>query len=77
MLADAAGDLIAHRIESEWPDADVSIETSDCVHYKVTVYTSAFQNKTLLQQHRMVYGALHDCGIGTTVHALSIKTGVK
>lgn len=41
-------------------------------HYVVTIVSSAFSGKSLLQRHRMVYDALSDV-LGAEVHALSIK----
>lgn len=42
-------------------------------HYDLIVVSECFADKTMMQQHRMVYNALAD-QMQTTIHALSIKT---
>lgn len=41
-------------------------------HFNVLIESLAFQNKTRMEMHRMVYGALEDL-IPKNIHALSIK----
>ena len=41
-------------------------------HYALRIRTDAFQGKTLIQRHRMVYAALGEM-MQTDIHALSIK----
>ncbi|ABA58845.1 transcriptional regulator, BolA protein family [Nitrosococcus oceani ATCC 19707] len=41
-------------------------------HYQVTIVAEAFNGKSLLERHRMVYSAVQE-GIGQDIHALSIK----
>ena len=41
-------------------------------HFNVLIESLAFQNKTRMEMHRMVYGALEDL-IPKNLHALSIK----
>ena len=41
-------------------------------HFNVLIESLAFQNKTRMEMHRMVYGALEDL-IPKKIHALSIK----
>ncbi|GIX21629.1 MAG: cell division protein BolA [Gammaproteobacteria bacterium] len=41
-------------------------------HYAVTVVSAAFAGKSLLERHRMVYGAL-SAMLETDIHALSIR----
>ena len=76
-MHDPTEDAITHLIEENFPDAYVSISSrdDDRVHYSLSVYTTAFSGKSLLQQHRMVYKILQGF-IGANVHALSLKTGV-
>ncbi len=40
-------------------------------HFSVTVVSAAFDDKSLIQRHRMVYEALGDA-MQTDIHALSI-----
>jgi BolA protein len=41
-------------------------------HFNVVIVSRHFVGKSLLQRHRMVYGALQDL-LPTEIHALSIK----
>jgi BolA protein len=41
-------------------------------HFNVVIVSRHFAGKSLLQRHRMVYGALQDL-LQTEIHALSIK----
>ena len=41
-------------------------------HFIVTIVASAFQDKTLIQRHRLVYDAVDDI-IHREIHALSIQ----
>ncbi|HVW29404.1 MAG TPA: BolA family transcriptional regulator [Polyangiaceae bacterium] len=58
-----------------FPDADVEVTdltgTSD--HYQARIVSDAFQGKSRIQQHRMVYAALGDA-MGGAVHALALQT---
>lgn len=42
-------------------------------HYIVEIVADAFQGKTPIQRHRLVYDALHDAMKSNEIHALSIK----
>lgn len=73
MIADTAlTDLIRARL----PDAEVGIfdRTGTMDHFNVTVRSKAFQGKTLLEQHRLVYGALQGALADGRVHAVELKT---
>ncbi|MFN3360482.1 MAG: BolA family protein [Pseudanabaenaceae cyanobacterium] len=41
-------------------------------HYAVTIVSPLFRGKTLLEKHRLVYGAL-GAEMGTVIHALAIR----
>jgi BolA protein len=41
-------------------------------HFNVTIVAAAFEGKTLIQRHRMIYEALGEAMQGE-IHALSIK----
>jgi len=41
-------------------------------HFAVEIVADAFEDKTLIQRHRLVYDALNDA-MNTEIHALSIK----
>ena len=44
-------------------------------HFEVHIVASAFADKSMLQQHRMVYEALGDM-MQKDIHALSIKASI-
>ncbi|MEO0410031.1 MAG: BolA family transcriptional regulator [Cyanobacteria bacterium P01_A01_bin.135] len=65
-------------IKSGLPDAEVSVQdlTGGSDHYQVTVVSSAFEGKSLIQQHQMVYRAVNQAMSTEAIHALSLKTSV-
>lgn len=60
-----------------FPDAIIDLKdlVGDNDHFEATITTKAFQGKTRVQQHQMVYTALQG-HMGTQLHALSLKTHV-
>ncbi len=68
---------IERRIKAALPDArvDLSDLAGDGDHWAATVISEAFRGKTRVQQHQMVNAAF-GADMGTTLHALSVKTGV-
>lgn len=66
---------IERRIKAALPDAAITlIDTAgDGDHYNIEVVSAAFQGKSRVAQHQMVYGALGS-DMGTTLHALAITT---
>lgn len=69
-----AGD-IERMIKEAFPDARVIIEDlrGDGDHYSALVVSEAFQGKSRVQQHQMVYGALQG-KMGGELHALALQT---
>lgn len=63
-------------IKAELPDAQVQVQdlTGGGDHYQVTVVSSQFEGKGLVQQHQMVYGALRQEMATEAIHALALKT---
>ena len=61
-----------------FPDADVHVTdlTGTQDHYKARIVTAAFEGKSKVQQHRMVYAALGDAMKGP-VHALALETSAR
>ena len=57
------------------PDAQVQIEDlrGDGDHYAAHVSCAAFEGKSRVQQHQMVYGALKG-KMGGELHALALQT---
>ena len=68
MNAHTIRDLILQHM----PEARVSVEGDDGVHFHAHVVSEAFRGKLPLARHRMVYGALGE-RMGGEIHALAIK----
>lgn len=66
---------IERLIKESFPDAKVRIEdlAGDGDHYAAHVVSSAFEGKTRVQQHKMVYSALQG-RMGDELHALALQT---
>ena len=64
---------IKQWIKAASPDANVEVMGDDGVHFEAIVVSPAFEGKSKLLQHRMVYDALGD-KMKADIHALSIKT---
>lgn len=63
---------IKAAIEAGLPDCEARV-TGDGTHFEAVVICDAFDGKGMLEQHRMVYGALGDA-MRTSIHALSMRT---
>jgi stress-induced morphogen len=65
-------------IRAAFPDADIEIKdlAGDENHYAATVSSAAFQGKSRVQQHQMVYAALKG-NMGGVLHALQLNTSAK
>lgn len=72
----------AHEIEAlireAFPDAEVEISAlaDDGDHYQAVVKSAAFQGKSRVAQHQMVYAALKG-KMGGELHALMLQTVAK
>ncbi len=68
---------IERLIRDAIPDARVTIEDlrGDGDHYAAHVVSTAFKDKTRVQQHQMVYQALRG-KMGEALHALALQTSV-
>ena len=66
---------IESLIREALPDARIEIKdlAGDGDHYAATVVSSAFNGKTRVQQHQMVYSALQG-RMGGVLHALALTT---
>lgn len=64
-------------IEDELPDCEATVERArgdhDDDHLRATVVSPAFEGRTLLEQHDLVYGALGEA-MTTDIHALELST---
>ncbi|MBF2086174.1 BolA family protein [Thermoleptolyngbya sp. C42_A2020_037] len=63
-------------IKEAMPDAQVQIQdlTGGGDHYQAIVVSSAFEGKSLIQQHQLVYRAVGPAMASEAIHALSLKT---
>jgi len=70
-----AASEIESLIKDAMPDAEVRIDDlrGDGDHYLANVVSSAFIGKSRVQQHQMVYEALHG-RMGGELHALALQT---
>lgn len=66
---------IKTRLTAAFPDADVHVVdlTGTQDHYEARVVTKAFEGKSMIEQHQLVYGALGDA-IHGPIHALALTT---
>ncbi len=70
-----AADDIKKLVLDAMPDADIEIEdlAGDGDHYRARVISAAFNGKTRIQQHQLVYKALKG-RMGGELHALALET---
>ena len=68
---------IQELIEAALPEAQVTISDlrGDGDHYAAHIISPAFEGKSRVQQHQMVYKALQG-RMGNELHALAIQTSV-
>ncbi len=64
---------IHHLIQQGLPDADISVDGPDGVHFEARVVSASFAGKLPLARHRMVYATLGE-NMGNAIHALSLRT---
>lgn len=66
---------IQSLIEAALPESEVVVQdmkgTGD--HFQALIISTAFEGKTLIEQHQMVYQALGD-HMKEAIHALTLKT---
>ena len=69
---------IEKLIKASLPDAHIEIIdlAGDNNHFSAHVISSAFEGKSRIQQHKMVYDALGD-KMGGILHALALKTSIR
>jgi stress-induced morphogen len=71
-----ANEELTGLIRAQLPDAEVQIfdRTGTMDHFNVTVRSTAFSGKSLLEQHKLVYGALREALRDGRVHAVELRT---
>lgn len=69
-------DQVEEMIKTGLPDAQVEVQdlTGGGDHYQVTVVSSAFEGRSLVQQHQLVYGTVGQAMSSEAIHALALKT---
>jgi stress-induced morphogen len=72
------GSEIEALIRAAFPDAEIEMKdlAGDDNHWAATVRTAAFQGKSRVAQHQMVYAALKG-NMGGVLHALQLTTASK
>ena len=67
---------LAERIRSALPGAEVEIRdtTGTGDHFEAHVVSDAFENRPMVEQHKMVYAPLGDLLKTGELHALALKT---
>ena len=67
--------VIERMIKEALPDAEIVIDDlrGDGDHYSARITSSAFEGKSRVQQHKMVYDALQG-KMGGELHALALQT---
>jgi len=70
-----SGDDITAMIKAALPDATIELTdlAGDNDHWQAVVTSSAFEGKSRIQQHQMVYAALKG-NMGGVLHALALET---
>jgi stress-induced morphogen len=69
---------IEELIKQALPDADITIQdlAGDGDHYSAQISSAAFNGKSRVQQHQLVYQALQG-RMGNELHALALQTSPK
>lgn len=68
-------DELRSQLASAFPDAEIEVVdlTGTQDHYQARIVSAAFEGKTLVQQHQLVYRAL-GAALDGAIHALGLKT---
>lgn len=68
--------MLESRIQSAFPDAQVAVRdlTGTGDHFEARVVSSAFEGKTLMEQHAAVYAPVQDLLESGELHALALRT---
>ncbi len=66
---------LQQMIKNALPDAEIHIDDlrGDGDHYSARIVSSAFEGKSRVQQHKIVYDALQG-KMGGQLHALALQT---
>ncbi|MFO0781032.1 MAG: BolA/IbaG family iron-sulfur metabolism protein [Candidatus Gracilibacteria bacterium] len=67
-------DAMEERLTKSFPTGEYEISDGDGMHLQVMVKSADFQNRSLIEQHKMVYAALDDLLKSGELHSINIKT---
>jgi len=62
------------RLKTSFPDANFEVDDGDGMHLQVKITAKEFADKSLIEQHKMVYAALNDLIASGELHSINIKT---
>jgi len=63
------------RLQKSFPKGEFEItDGEDGMHLQVKVTSHEFKNKTMIEQHKMVYAAFDDLIKSGELHSINIKT---
>jgi acid stress-induced BolA-like protein IbaG/YrbA len=67
---------VTEMIKIGLPDAEVQVDdlTGGGDHYQARVVSAAFEGKSRVQQHQLIYGALKQAMATEAIHALALQT---
>tara|TARA_B100000427_G_C15495410_1_gene589600 strand:- start:1205 stop:1438 length:234 start_codon:yes stop_codon:yes gene_type:complete len=68
--------IIKDILHSSFKDADIEVSGSES-KYDVKIVSDDFQNKNIIERHKMVYALLNKYIISGEIHALTIKSHTK
>lgn len=63
---------VTRLIREGLPDAEVIVRSDDDTHFEAVVIADAFEGKSRIARHQMVYGTLGSL-MGNEIHAMSIR----
>ncbi len=66
--------VIQKKIQDVLPDANITINSDDNIHFNAVIISDSFFNATPMQRQRMVYSAINEDIKNGTIHAISLKT---
>lgn len=68
--------VIRQRICAALPESEVEVRdlTGTNDHFEARVVAEAFAGKSMVEQHKLVYGALDDLLKSGELHALALRT---
>ncbi len=70
-------DQMEERLKKAFPGGDYEItDGDDGMHLQVRVTSGDFKDKSLVEQHKMVYTALDDLLKSGELHSINIKTSL-